>query len=655
MKRRTKTLRVLIQVLVLAVLAAWVAGIMIRRGTPGVPDSGKWTQRDGFVAISYGGVARDEGGALISRQRLRSHLEALAKAGFQTVTVQNIIDFYNSGAPLPDKALFLMFEGGRKDSAIYGQEALEATGMRAAMFIQTDQVGIWTRTFLQKREIAALENSPYWEVGSHGNALYIPNTADRERPTYFLTDLIRNGSGKAVETLPEFAARAEGDFASAEEVLKAAAGHSPAAGIFMPANTYGNTLDEELEYINGRLLAKYYRISFTREGVGYNNYIAGGRELSRMQVPKNFSAQQLLDRISAWQPGREPYVYRRDEPDTRWQVEVGALERHPRELAVISGETRNSFAWLSGSENWQNMYLAVQVARSADCEQSLYLRYASRRAYLRIRLYRDTLMVQERTPERGLSTIAAAGIPPDGYLALRVVVKNDRIWVSVNGKPISDQPFPIPKGLIGGRVAVEARGEGAGPHKGFFQEAVFTPIPERWELATATRAGAGVGAAWPENLVATGLIVPLPGDGESGEALAATLLRSVGSGEATYARLPSGSFDLELVASITRGLPEVLRRYLWTGVVFSLSGDGQWQWSKLPEVAAEAKRRGLKPVVLLTPPQADRLAALHDTLPVDSLLLVDEGRISAATVEKLRHRYRNVMFENSKGACFIKR
>ena len=80
---------------------------------------------NGFVALSYFGVALDGTSTLIAQSRLDEQLKALYDNGYVTISQEDIRNYYENGEPLPDKALFLMFEDGRNDTAIFAQKILE--------------------------------------------------------------------------------------------------------------------------------------------------------------------------------------------------------------------------------------------------------------------------------------------------------------------------------------------------------------------------------------------------------------------------------------------------------------------------------------------------------------------------------------------------
>ena len=79
----------------------------------------------GFITISYFGVDRSGSDTLISTKRLEKHLKALKDAGYVTITQQDVLDYYNGKKLLPPKSLLLIFEDGRRDTAIFAQKIMK--------------------------------------------------------------------------------------------------------------------------------------------------------------------------------------------------------------------------------------------------------------------------------------------------------------------------------------------------------------------------------------------------------------------------------------------------------------------------------------------------------------------------------------------------
>lgn len=100
---------------------------------PYEPSAINMAQDKGFIALSYFGVDRVGLQPLISEERLGEHLAALRQQGYVTITQKDIIDFYVNGKPLPARALFLMFEDGRRDTAIFSTAQIEKYNYKATM------------------------------------------------------------------------------------------------------------------------------------------------------------------------------------------------------------------------------------------------------------------------------------------------------------------------------------------------------------------------------------------------------------------------------------------------------------------------------------------------------------------------------------------
>ena len=50
-----------------------------------------------------------------------------------TITQEDIEKYYEKGQPLPEKALYLMFEDGRRDTAIFADDIIEDLNFKGVM------------------------------------------------------------------------------------------------------------------------------------------------------------------------------------------------------------------------------------------------------------------------------------------------------------------------------------------------------------------------------------------------------------------------------------------------------------------------------------------------------------------------------------------
>ncbi len=125
-KDRHKKKRAIVQGIILAVLAAICIDALFVFSTYKPYKADQVSKQDrGFVALSYFGVDRTGTHDLIGSDLLDEHLTALQRNGFVTITGKDIENYYKKGQNLPEHALFLNFEDGRRDTVVYAEKLLE--------------------------------------------------------------------------------------------------------------------------------------------------------------------------------------------------------------------------------------------------------------------------------------------------------------------------------------------------------------------------------------------------------------------------------------------------------------------------------------------------------------------------------------------------
>ena len=61
------------------------------------------------------------------------------KNGYVTITQKDIQNYYENGVALPEKALFLMYEDGRRDTAIFAQKIMENFNYKATVLTYAEK------------------------------------------------------------------------------------------------------------------------------------------------------------------------------------------------------------------------------------------------------------------------------------------------------------------------------------------------------------------------------------------------------------------------------------------------------------------------------------------------------------------------------------
>ena len=93
-------------------------------------------------------------GFTVSAARFREQMTALREAGYEAVTVPQVIAFVREGTPLPDKPVLITMDDGYGSNLTVAAPILEETGMRATIF----SIGI-----NEGEEYYAHSGEPMWQ------------------------------------------------------------------------------------------------------------------------------------------------------------------------------------------------------------------------------------------------------------------------------------------------------------------------------------------------------------------------------------------------------------------------------------------------------------------------------------------------------------
>ena len=93
-------------------------------------------------------------GTTVTPQRFREQMTALRDAGYEAVTIPQVIAFVREGAPLPDKPVLITMDDGYGSNLTVAAPILEEAGMRAVIF----SIGI-----NEGEEYYAHSGEPMWQ------------------------------------------------------------------------------------------------------------------------------------------------------------------------------------------------------------------------------------------------------------------------------------------------------------------------------------------------------------------------------------------------------------------------------------------------------------------------------------------------------------
>ncbi len=103
----------------------------------------------------------------VSPRRFASHLQAMAAAGYTTISMYDLLAHLTQGAPLPPKPVVLTFDDGYRDNYENAFPLLQELGMIATFFVVTDFIDSENPAYLTW-EMARAMQAAGMRIESHG-------------------------------------------------------------------------------------------------------------------------------------------------------------------------------------------------------------------------------------------------------------------------------------------------------------------------------------------------------------------------------------------------------------------------------------------------------------------------------------------------------
>lgn len=430
-KNRRKVSRAIIQLGILILLGCLLVKAIFTVQYYEEPVQAEWDNHEGFVAVSYFGVNRSGSPKLVAKNQLNQQLDALYDQGFVTISQQDLLDFYQQGKALPDKALYLSFEDGRNDSSLFAQPLLERYNFKATMYTYGNKFGNSENKFLQAADLKKMERSGYWELGSNGfrlayinifdkDGLYIgkkeenelENKANIESYNHYLMDFIRDENMIPLEDRDEMEARITADYDLMKQSYEEHMEFMPKSYMMMHANSLYQGMNPLVADVNDENIKKLYGMHFNREGVSYNKQDADLYNLTRLQPQPYWYTNHLLMRIQKDSGMSMKFVVGDEKRAQQWKLVSGAAQFINSKIALTSPAAEPGRLVLKDSDSYQDIQLTATLDGNVVGKQSVYARYdESNQSYVKVTLDTNNLIVTEK--KSGQEAVTKALIPLD--------------------------------------------------------------------------------------------------------------------------------------------------------------------------------------------------------------------------------------------------
>lgn len=397
-KNRKKVIKVILQVICLLALAAVLifALFTFKKYIPFQQRSDVPVSNDrGFVALSYFGIARTGTADLIAKDRIAEHLEAMKMNGYETITQQDIIDYYAGKETLPEKALFLSFEDGRRDTAIFAQKILEDLNYKGTAMTYPEKFELNDTKFLMPPELRDLEKNSFWEMGTNGYRLAFINCYDRydnylgeltplkhamvakymgRKYNHYLMDYLRDDKFFPKESYNMMQDRISYDYEKLRDIYKSELGYVPKAYTLMHSNTgaFGNNPD--VSAVNEKWITELFAMNFNREGYSWNDKTSSIYDLTRMQPQPYWYTNHLLMRIAHDQKQPIKFVQGDGSEAGKWLQLEGVSEFKPEKIILTTEPDAKSLLYLKNMRSAADVHVKATLTGNKYGAQTIYLR-----------------------------------------------------------------------------------------------------------------------------------------------------------------------------------------------------------------------------------------------------------------------------------------
>jgi peptidoglycan/xylan/chitin deacetylase (PgdA/CDA1 family) len=400
------------------------------------------------------GSALSVDGVNLTLAQFKAQMFALKRAGWQTITLDELGAFLKGVRALPERSFLLTFDDGRRDSAYPADPVLRALGYNAVMFaISKFSLGVGSTFYLNEKDLEWMARSGRWQIESHGRDGHVPYplTADLAGPSgYFMTNRIWLPDKQRLETAEEYEGRISGDLAASQKELEKAVGLTVSAYAY-PFGEFGELASNVANARNIVLseVGKVYSLSFFQWSPShrYSQNFPGEFASSatplvkRIEPGEKWTAADLLAALDKGEP--KPLPYSDDLSSDRgwiaaWSdaiVDFGYLT-----LSPSPGET-GSAVILDGTYTWENYHVEAKVGLTEGSNAYIWVRFEDDQHFAACNFGEKLIHIDEASGEasRVIRGVARAAPLPRNFTA----------GVRVSGRIIQC--------LINGEIAVESQ------------------------------------------------------------------------------------------------------------------------------------------------------------------------------------------------------
>jgi tetratricopeptide (TPR) repeat protein len=256
--------------------------------------------------LLYHGITVSDHQDTVPLRTFRDQLLALKQEGYHSITLAQLLGFFEGKTTLPTKPILITFDDARSDSFQYADPVLMETGFQATMFIPVGDVAMHQPYAAVWPTVRKMFATGRWDMQCHGEDAQHHIPVDPEGHLgHFLANRMWMADSSRLETNEEYAARIEHDLLTCKKVV---AHELPDSKVFAFAFPYGDQGHRSLSNapdafnINQGLVKKHFKLAFNVDNTYPVTAAASRFTLPRFEVPRSLTGKDLVLQLKIIDP-----------------------------------------------------------------------------------------------------------------------------------------------------------------------------------------------------------------------------------------------------------------------------------------------------------------------------------------------------------------
>ena len=176
--------------------------------------------------LMYHAIMSDPGRSgeyVITPDEFRRDLEYIASQGYETVLLSDVVDYVESGAPLPDKPIMITLDDGYYNNYLYAYPALKESGMCAVISV----IGVEADRYTDSPDLNEAYAHCSWDVLREMESSGVIELLSHSYDMHHLDGEVMGIARRSGEELAAYRSRLYADLERMQGRFRAELGHAP--------------------------------------------------------------------------------------------------------------------------------------------------------------------------------------------------------------------------------------------------------------------------------------------------------------------------------------------------------------------------------------------------------------------------------------------